>query len=815
MGAEVKYSKESAVEEDCSQFIPQGNQISTNTIKLIDGGYMQTIRLQGAAHESADTQDINDWHNHLNNWLRNLASPHVAIWTHMVKREYNKYPGGEFDIGFCRELDAAYKEKMSGTMMLINELYVSIVYRPEPIAALKAFDFFAKKSKEELIQKQEEELLVINELVNSCMASLDRYEPELLGVYEHNGFTFSEIAEFLGYLLNGEWRRMPLLRASFNQVLSTSRPFFGKGGLMSYKTPTSVIYAGILAIQEYPDPTPPTLLNGLLSLPFEFVLTQSLTFISKGSGVGRMKRQQDRMINAGDVAESQIKSLTEAMDGLASGEYVMGAHHLTLIIKSDDKADLADCISLAGNELSEVNIKWAREDDAIAGAFYSQLPGNFKFRTRVGDITSRNFSAFASFHNYPIGHLANNQWGHAVAMLKTSSGAPYYFNFHKGEKGNEAKRLAKLDPNHKDLANMIVIGESGKGKTVLEMFLLSMLQKFTNGGTKKLTSVVIDKDEGASVGIRAMGGNYYTLRNGERSGLQPLQMPITEDNILFVLKLLMQIMAVENSPYKPSEKELISLAVRSVMNEKTPKKDRRLLSVLEFFNQGEEDGLYSRLFPWTALGDLGWLLDNEEDTLSLDTSIVGIDVTAFLKNPQTRTPTIMYLFHRIEQMQDGRRIPIFLDEFGQLLNDPAFADFADDKLVTIRKRDGFLVMFTQFPRQVLDQDIGAAIVSQTATQIFLPNTKASYADYVEGFKCTRREWEIIKELGTDANSRYFLIKQGDNSVVAELNLNGMHDFLAVLSGNTVTAALSEKMVNEYGPNPDIWLPKFHEARKGV
>jgi type IV secretion system protein VirB4 len=193
--------------------------------------------------------------------------------------------------------------------------------------------------------------------------------------------------------------------------------------------------------------------------------------------------------------------------------------------------------------------------------------------------------------------------------------------------------------------------------------------------------------------------------------------------------------------------------------------------------------------------------------------MVGFDVTEFLDNDETRTPTIMYLFHRIETLIDGRRIPIFLDEFWKLLDDPAFEDLAQNKLVTIRKQDGFLVMFTQSPKQVLKSPIAYAIIGQTATKIFLPNPEADYDDYVNGFKLTEREFQIVKELGE--KSRRFLIKQGQNSVVAELNLRGFDDELAVLSGNTATSLLAEKLVAELGEDPAVWLPEFHRIRKGA
>ncbi len=64
------------------------------------------------------------------------------------------------------------------------------------------------------------------------------------------------------------------------------------------------------------------------------------------------------------------------------------------------------------------------------------------------------------FHSYPGGQKDDNEWGAAVALLKTASGSPYYFNFHYG-----------------DLGNAFICGPSGAGKTVLLNFMLSQLEK--------------------------------------------------------------------------------------------------------------------------------------------------------------------------------------------------------------------------------------------------------------------------------------------------------------------------------------------------
>ena len=530
-----------------------------------------------------------------------------------------------------------------------------------------------------------------------------------------------------------------------------------------------------------------------------------------------MTRQQARMVNAGDVAESQVAAIDDALDALISNEFVMGAHSLSLFIRASNAKELNENVAEAGDALADSGIKSVREDAALAGAFYAQLPGNFGYRVSPGDTTSRNFAGFSSFHNFPSGRIRNNQWGDAVTVFRTTSGASYFFSFHKGEDGIDAKKVAKLDPNHKDLANTVVIGKSGTGKTVLEMFLLAQTQKFNQfpagfSGVRKLSCVLFDKDLGGSIAIRAMGGRYYPLKNGLSSGFNPFQLEPTANNLTFLEKLVTQLVKRDNMPLTPAQEKQISQSILGVMGAAQHK--RRIGAVLEFLDPTDENGLHTRLARWCRGGALGWLFDNANDTLNLDDcTIVGFDVTEFLDNPETRTPTILYLFHRIESLIDGRRIPIFMDEFWKLLNDPAFEDLAQNKLVTMRKQNGFLVMFTQSPRQVLDSPIAYAIISQTATKIFLPNPEAQHEDYVDGFKLTMREFEIVKGLGE--KSRMFLIKQGHNSVVAELDLRGFEDELAVLSGNTATSLLVERLVVELGDDPEKWLPEFHRIRKGL
>ena len=815
MAGQLNYAAALKKEVSVRDFVPYCSHVTENIIKTANGDFLFCIRVLGAAHQSADTTDLNSWHNQLNGFMRNLSSPNVAIWSNIIRREYNEYPGGEQPPGFVHDLNEKYRKHMMADTLMVNELYISVVYRPQPLKAARIFDIFAPIGKAERIEQERDRLDEMDDLIKTAMAALDRYDPMLLGCYEHKGNWFSEAAEFLAYLINGEWHRMPLPRGELRDALPMSRPFFTKAGLMSLMSPTRTSYCAALAIQEYPAETSPGLLDELLSVPFEFMLGQSFTFISKPAAKGRMQRQQSRLVNAGDVAKSQVAALDDAMDDITSNRFVMGSHSLAIIIRGASDKELKENVGMAGTVLSEASIKWAREDIGSAGAFWSLLPGNFGYRIRVGDINSRNFAGFSSLHNYPIGRLRGNQWGHALTMFRTSSGAPFYFSYHKSEEGIDAKRAAKLDPNHKELANTIVIGPSGAGKTVLEGFLLAQSQKFHRPPHQRLTSVVFDKDLGAAVAVRAMGGRYYPLKNGVPTGLNPFSLDPTPNNLTFLETLVSHLVREENNPLTARQKAEISSAIAGVMAPNVAREKRRLGSVHAFLDKSDENGLAARLARWCrGYGPLSWLFDNTTDTLTLDeTPIIGFDMTEFLDNDETRTPLTMYLMHRIESLFDGRRVVIYMDEFWKLLDDPEFTDFAKNKLVTIRKQNGLLVMFLQEIQQATRSPIAFAIIGQTATKIFLPNPAADHNDYVKGFKTTEREYEIVRELAE--KSRKFLVKQGSNSAVAELNLRGFDDELAVLSGNSATSQLAERLVLELGDDPDVWLPEFHRRRRAM
>jgi type IV secretion system protein VirB4 len=240
--------------------------------------------------------------------------------------------------------------------------------------------------------------------------------------------------------------------------------------------------------------------------------------------------------------------------------------------------------------------------------------------------------------------------------------------------------------------------------------------------------------------------------------------------------------------------------------------DRRLSRLIEFLDSTDTEGLYARLAPWCQLtrGDYAWVFDNEADVVVGRLSghaVVGFDVTDFLEHELTRTPVTLYLFHLVRQLLDGRRLVCWMDEFWRLLADPAFEHFAKDGPKTWRKLNGVMALATQSASDVLESPISRTLIEQTPTKVFFPNADACADDYVGGFGLTEREFRLIRE-ELEPGSRRFLIKQGHQSVVCELNLKGFETELAVISGRRSALDVVHALIDQHGTDPARWLPHF-------
>ncbi|ACG78760.1 type IV secretory pathway, VirB4 component [Phenylobacterium zucineum HLK1] len=774
-------------EPEPARFLPYALHVSDSVLALDSGALMTCFRLTGASFETADIRDLNDRHVRLNASWRNLASDRLAVWHHLVRRQQTAWPDGDFQSAFAQELDAAYRGRMAAGRLYANDLFVTLVLHPGVDPAERTQAWVQRLIGRGVPAVDDADVSRLEEIAEDLAQHLRRYEPTRLGLRHLDGLVFSEPLEMLRLILTGRPEAVPLTRGHLGAALYASRLIFGREAI-EIRDAAETRYAGMLGLKEYPAATRPGHWDTLLSAPFPFVLSQSFAFLSKPAAQAVMSRKQNQMVSTRDRAASQIAGLDEALDDLTSNRFALGEHQASLLVLGDTARALADHMSRASALLAESGLVVVREDLGLEAGFWAQFPGNFRYRLRPAAITSRNFAGLAPFHTHPAGRGHGNHWGEAVALLRTTAGSPYHFNFHAG-----------------DLGHTFICGPSGSGKTVVQNFMLGQLEKL---GCQQ---VFIDKDRGAEIFIRACGGTYLTLRPGEPTGFAPLKAAAdTPPDRAFLRALIRSLVAGADGALGVEDENAIERAVAAVL--KLPADERSFAALRSLLGQREAGGIGARLDRWRQGRALGWALDGETDALDLSPRLAGFDMTHLLDSAEVRTPLMLYLFHRLQKLVDGRRLVIDIDEFWKALGDEAFRGLAEDGLKTFRKQNAFMVFGTQSPADVLRSPIAHTIVEQCATKIFLPNPHASERDYVDGFGLTCREFQLIRD-ELSAEQRRFLVKQGLDSVVVELDLGGLEDALAVLSGRAETVDLLDRIRGIHGDDPTAWLAPFQQARR--
>lgn len=799
-----------------AHYIPMAAHVSPDVVKLRHNGEMcATWRLHGVPFETASPDQIGAAKRELVNFLHGVRGSEIsepsAIWVHRVRRRFTDRLKGRFPSSFAQRLNDKYYDKLAEQSMLKNELYVTLILRPT-VTASGALKKLRTRNATGLNEFDAEVQERFGSLTKQVEASTRKYGGERLGCHERTLAsgevrTRSDMLSFYRFLLTGIYEPVDVEPSSIYNYLCDARLFAGDAnGVVQVQHLQRRAFVGYLDLLDYPEMSEPGMNNCLFYGNYEFVETQSFSFMSKRDGLKAIALQRNRLISGGEGSPQQIADMEDALEDVRNGRVYMGEYHYTLGILGNSVEQVRNDMASARTAMQEdVGYKVATVDVVPECAHFAQLPGNWTWRPRVATITTRNFACMSPLHNFDLGKRDGNPWGEAVAILQTPALQPFYFNLHQMVLGRN--RVGEKDPG-----NTFICGMIGTGKSVLLGFILALLTKVLG-----LRVVFFDKDRGAEILIRALGGRYRRLQRGQPTGFNPFQWEPTDSNVKFVEQLVMQCARRKPDEALPIEVEnQIILAVRRVFAQ-PERSARRISAILQIV--GENSAVGERLAKWcrtaTRVGSNAWVLDNAKDTTDFEGhSIFGFDYTEFLGDEEVGPIILAYILEAADTLIDGKPFAYVMEEFAKMVmaKSQALVEFGRDKATTIRKLNGLGIFVTQSPSQVNEYPIGKTLREGCQTQIFLPNPGASAADYVAGFDLSETEFDTIKNLAPD--SRCFLVKQGERSTVCSLNLYGFADELEILTGTPESVDLCEQVRQDLNnEDPDVWVPVFLERLK--
>lgn len=772
----------SARETRAGDRLPYAGLIDANTMLLRDGSVMAAIQVPGLLFETEDSDALNAHAATREVMLRSTLDARFVMYHHVIRRRVEIELEAEFADPLSRHIDARWKERLGSGALFVNDQFVTLIRRPargKAGLAERAARLWNRRGRKE-IEADPRDIRSLKAAVTGLVAALQPYGAAILGDYEGpQGKANNELLELLSALYNGEMRpvRRPHEDSDVGHMLPYRRASFGLDA-MELRGSGEPDFAALLSLKDYPDATSPGLLDGLLRLPYEMVVSESYAPAERQTARERMDLALRRLRSADEEAAAERADMLAARDALGNGAVGFGDHHLTVLVRERNLGRLDEATAACAAALADTGAIAVREDTNLEPAFWAQFPGNEQYIVRRAMISSANMASFGSLHGMALGQAQGNHWGEAVTLLQTTSSTPFFFNFHHG-----------------DLGNFSVIGPSGSGKTVVMNFLAAQAQKF------KPRTILFDKDRGAELFVRGIGGRYDRISAGEPTGFNPLALPDTAVNRAFLRDWLGVLLNAEG----PEELATVSQAVDAAYgNDGSLRRLRHFKELLSGARRPEAGDLADRLSAWIGQGEHGWLFDNAEDRLDLSNRVLGFDMTALLENPKLRTPVMMYLFHRIEERLDGQPTMILIDEGWKALDDAVFAARIRDWLKTLRKRNALVGFATQSARDALESRISTALVEQTATMVFMPNSRARPEDYCDGFGLTGHELAVIRSL--PAHSRCFLVRQPDASVVVRLDLSNAPEVLTILSGRESSVRRLDLLRAAVGDSPAEWYP---------
>lgn len=776
---------------------PMRYHVEDSVINFHDSYLCSVISFDGVVYEAISDSVLENDFDSLNLTYAETArekAGRLAFNTYLLRRKIEIDTEYNFNNQFCQDFADKYLERFNKKDYYENRFYIAITLKYD-----------------ESLDEAIDEMLSV---IQTFTKKLSKYEPEVLSVYQNKkGILCSKIFEFFYEILNSEPTigGLPLTGTPAFDVLPSSTLHFGYEVFQS-KGQLKNRYATMFDLKDFPAVTRLGMFNGAsLALPFEYNLSQSFIALAPAKALHRIEDQLNRLRSTEDKAEHQHAELMEAQGYIQSGELAFGSYSCALVVygKTPQEA-VQNGIYATASFSNNAGAIFRKATLSAPATFFSQFP-NYKYIPRKMIKSSRNLAGTFSMHNYSRGKSKGNPLGDgsAVMPLETRSKTLYDFNFHFTN---------PLEDNTGDsiAGHTLLLGATGTGKTTLQTALTTFVQRFNPA------MFILDKDRGMDLFIRALDGDYFNIEEGIPTGINPFQFKDTPKLREFLNDLVVTCATDKNTDCTSEEQNQIKQAIDTIMQ--LPLELRRFNALLQSIPDRGGNSLYQRLLKWCNTeenkGRFAWCLDNPTNKFDPDSfRIVGFEVGSILgEDYQPTEPLLACLLYLKDEMVKNHQILMtIVEEFWYPLLYKTTQDMMLNVLKTGRKMGEFMVMVTQSPEEAVKSPIFDAIVQQTPTKILLPNPDAEYSNEQGGgysrVGLTEKEFKQLKGLALD--SRTFLVKQGQNSSFAVLDLYGFSDEISILSSTKENVDLLDRILSYFDEklSSEIWLPVFYEARK--
>ena len=398
---------------------------------------------------------------------------------------------------------------------------------------------------------------------------------------------------------------------------------------------------------------------------------------------------------------------TEQAMGDLSGEHTSFGYFTSVLeLRHSERAILEEQARYFANLIDDLGFAARVETLNTTEAWLGSLPGNVAPNLRRPLLSTRNLADLL-----PLSSLWEGETNHPCNLYPAASPSLLHCE-------TDGSSTFRLNLHVGDVGHTLILGPTGSGKSTLLGLLAAQHRRYPGARV-----VIFDKDHSLYTLTKALGGQHIDLAHAGLS-FAPLHGIGQAEKRSWAtrwVELLAQLQLGAGA-VTPRQREVMRQALDLLA-----KGHSQTLSDL-YASLGDET-LKSALRDYTVDGGIGGLLDADADTLRLADFTV-FETGDFMKwQDRHALPVLLYLFRRIEEALDGSPTLLLLEEAWSLLGHPMFAAQVEDWLRTMRKKNGAVVLVTQYLADLERSGISAALRG-LPTRIFLPNAQA--ADQING-----------------------------------------------------------------------------------
>ncbi|HEX7325390.1 MAG TPA: hypothetical protein VF292_08570 [Rhodanobacteraceae bacterium] len=820
-----------------AELLPWLYMADDNLVVCKDSSLLGCWQIEGTDIESGD--DLDDVANQMDEVLRRMAAVGARVWITQERRPVAGYIRGHFDNPVADYIDARWGQTFEADPVYENKTFLSVAL---PTVGTTTFGeilgermgmgeklprAIGKAIKARFQQKSSFGFHSVEELRAACT----RYEVDLANLVEQALYQVRSQrltgAALLGYLkstasINRIAPVAPVADEYLDSYLADtwidngSRPYLVLDGNRRR-------YAAVFSLKSAPRGGALQALNALSAMSLHLRINvcwraatraQAEKFLSAARAFDEMRGLTFRRLikgamaatqnpmNGDDTPKTAVGELAESYRQLLrDGEAAFGWLAASIVVFASSPKRLEDHADRVVRQLERSNLLFMRERDGSLSGFCTGVPGQVQEVVRWHFTEAGNATDLAPLVSLDSGVPYHPFFSQGLpepvppnAVLRSRYNTVQYFNYHV-----------------EDVGHTLLIGPTGRGKTVFQMFLTAQFLKYRNARV-----FILDKDRSCEGATKMLGGSHLNLNPAVSGGvhLNPVGMAReSEFGRIWLTEWIDHLLASRDQRLTSEQLEEVSKAVDLIKDDPQAR-----LSTLATQLPAE---LRTRLAPWCEGGAYGLFFDHVDDAFSFG-KITCTEVGSLIEQGMhdvLRAYT-EYAFYRIERALNGRSdaevgpTMIYFEEAGFLLDDPIFSSQARNYLTTLRKKFAHVVMTAQSPEPfVRDEQLGAAVRDNVSTIIFLPNTKATLASlakqYQQAFGVSNEQLSLIA--GATPKTEYCVFQPQD-SFFRVCRVRLPMDIVNCLRADSRSLAALDRY---YDPADPHWRDKYLDALAGA